>query len=183
MEKEKLKRGLIFLCCIVVVGGAFFWIESQRGKKTDAIEPTTSESSIEKSTEQVTSQSDSSSEETRGQESSEESSTEEQNKIKDFGKRMVNYETVYKRNQSIKQFLTMKCIEENTINVDPHVDKKATGEVISVAADLVDQHTYIVIAEEKVNNSSNQLMITVHYNKQLKKIDQYEIDYIRNGNQ
>lgn len=175
MDKEKVKRAAIFLCIVGVMVGSFFWIESQRGSNSK--EPATEESST----------SDSLKKETTEESLINESSTnqgehiEEQNKIKDFSNKLVNYDSVYKRNQSIKKFLTMKCIEENTIDVDPHVDVKATGKVITVANDLADQHSYIVLAEEKVNKSTNQVVISIHFNQELKKIDRYEINYIRSA--
>lgn len=177
MDKEKIKRALIFLSVVVVVGGAFFWIENQRGKQNLPNEPTTEESSST-----VSEFKESTIEESIDQEGIEISVAEEHDRISDFSNRLVNYESVYKRNQSIKSFLTMKCIEENTINVDPHVDIKATGEVKSVAADITDQHSYTVIAEENVNKSTNLLVVTIHFDPKVKKIDHYEINYIRNAN-
>jgi hypothetical protein len=175
MDKEKVKRAAIFLCIVGVMVGSFFWIESQRGSNSK--EPATEENSTSDSLKKATT------EESLINESSTNQGEhiEEQNKIKDFSNKLVNYDSVYKRNQSIKKFLTMKCIEENTIDVDPHVDVKATGKVITVANDLADQHSYIVLAEEKVNKSTNQVVISIHFNQELKKIDRYEINYIRSA--
>lgn len=175
MDKEKVKRAAIFLCIVGVMVGSFFGIESQRGSNSK--EPATEENSTSDSLKKATT------EESLINESSTNQGEhiEEQNKIKDFSNKLVNYDSVYKRNQSIKKFLTMKCIEENTIDVDPHVDVKATGKVITVANDLADQHSYIVLAEEKVNKSTNQVVISIHFNQELKKIDRYEINYIRSA--
>lgn len=176
MDKEKVKRVLIFLCAACIVGGSFFWIEHQRGKSESTTESTTQ--TTKNSTSESKVESTKSSTE-KNQTESEETIVEEQNKIRDFSKRLVNYDSVYKRNQSIKQFLTPECIEENTIDVNPHVDVKATGDVLSIANELDDEHTYFVLAEEKVNNSENKLVVTIKYNVQKKKIEQYEINYIR----
>lgn len=181
MDKEKIKRTLIFLGVVVVVGGAFFWIENQRGQQTPSSEPAIEESS---STEPISNASTSKeSTESKEHEEEEVSTAEEREQINEFSTRLVNYDSVYKRNQSIKSLLTMKCIEENTINVDPHVDMKATGEVKSVAVELTDPHSYTVIAEEKVDKSTNLLVLSIHVDSKIKKIDHYEINYIRNGNQ
>ena len=176
MDKEKVKRAAIFLCIVSVMVGAFFWIESQRGNNSK--EPATEESSTSDSMEKETTEESVINESSTSQD---EHSVEEQNRINYFSNKLVNYDSVYKRNQSIKKFLTMKCIEENTIDVDPHVDIKATGKVITVASDLTDEHSYIVLAEEKVNKSTNQVVISIHFNQELKKIDRYEINYIRSA--
>lgn len=178
MDKEKVKRVLIFLSVACILGGSFFWIERQRGETESTVESTTQTTENSNSESKPSLESSTSAEE-KDQKKSEETLLEEQNKVRDFSKRLVNYDSVYKRNQSIKPLLTTKCIEENTIDVDPHVDIKATGKVISVANDLDDKHTYLVLAEEKVNNSENKLVITIKYNVQMEKIEQYEINYIR----
>ncbi|MGO3602418.1 MAG: EF0163 family protein [Enterococcus malodoratus] len=178
MDKEKVKRVAIFLGVVCVVAAAFFWIENQRGHKNLQKEPATEESSNIDSTSVA-----SSTKESTNTEDSTISQMEEQNMIHDFSQKLVNYDSVYKRNQSIKPLLTMKCIEENTINIDPHVDMKAKGKVNSVAADIKSPHSYTVLAEEEVNKNSNPLVITIQFNPQLKKIEKYEINYIRGSNQ
>lgn len=183
MDKEKVKRALIFLGVACIVGGSFFWIENQRGHKNNSREPAVEESTRSESAQKENLQESSSHEGQGEKEESEQQSVEEQNMVNDFSKRLVNYDSVYKRNQSIKKFLTMKCIEENTIDVDPHVDVKAKGEILSVSVDLKEQHTYTVMAKETVNKSENLVVITIRIKPELKKVDQYEINYIRGGNQ
>lgn len=59
--------------------------------------------------------------------------------LKDFGHKWVNYDSVYERNQSIKDYLTEKAIEENAIDVDPHSDFEGVGEIDSIRVYYVRQ--------------------------------------------
>ena len=53
--------------------------------------------------------------------------------LKDFGHKWVNYDSVYERNQSIREYLTEKAIEDNAIDVDPHADFEGVGAIESIS--------------------------------------------------
>lgn len=98
---------------------------------------------------------------------------ETQKLLKDFAKKWVNYKDVYTRNQSVRQYLTDKCIEESAIDVDPHVEIRATGNLETIAQDIKKTNEYVLVGREHSTAGDQKIMV------QLVLTDDNKIDEIR----
>lgn len=49
--------------------------------------------------------------------------------LKDFVKKWSNFTDVYQGNQAVRKYLTEKCIQDNSIDTDPHVQMKIKGKI------------------------------------------------------
>lgn len=99
--------------------------------------------------------------------------------LKDFGHKWVNYDSVYQRNQSIKDYLTENAIEENAIDVDPHADFEGVGEIESISRQTGDTDKYILVGNEKTRGQDSILMIEVEFAEADDKIDAIRVYYVR----
>lgn len=99
--------------------------------------------------------------------------------LEDFGKKWINYATVYERNQSVKSYLTDKAIEDNAIDTDPHADFKGAGEITSISRQTNDPNKYILVGNEKTKEQDNILMIEVEFAETEDKIDVIRVYYVR----
>lgn len=99
--------------------------------------------------------------------------------LKDFGHKWVNYDSVYERNQSIKDYLTEKAIEENAIDVDPHADFEGVGEIESISRQTGNADKYILVANEKTRGQESVMMIEVEFAEDEYKIDVIQVYYVR----
>lgn len=99
--------------------------------------------------------------------------------LKDFGHKWVNYDSVYERNQSIRDYLTEKSIEENAIDVDPHADFEGVGEIKSISRKVGSTDKYILVGSEKTRGQESILMIEVEFAEDEDKIDVIRVYYVR----
>lgn len=99
--------------------------------------------------------------------------------LKDFGHKWVNYDSVYERNQSIKDYLTEKAIEDNAIDIDPHADFKGVGEIKSISRQMGNSDKYILLGSEKARGQESILMIEVEFAEDEDKIDSIRVYYVR----
>lgn len=99
--------------------------------------------------------------------------------LKDFGHKWVNYDSVYERNQSIKDYLTEKAIEDNAIDIDPHADFKGVGEIKSISRQMGNSDKYILLGSEKSRGQESILMIEVEFAEDEDKIDVIRVYYVR----
>ena len=104
----------------------------------------------------------------------EEKQVEEQQKLlKDFARKWVNYKDIYHRNQSVRKYLTDKCIEESAIDVDPHVEIHASGNLETIAQDINKPNEYVLTGREHSTAGDQKIMV------QLVLTDDNKIDDIR----
>lgn len=99
--------------------------------------------------------------------------------LKDFGHKWVNYDSVYERNQSIREYLTVTAIDENAIDVDPHADFEGVGEIESISRQTGNVDKYILVGNEKTRGQESILMIEVELAENEDKIDVIRVYYVR----
>lgn len=99
--------------------------------------------------------------------------------LKDFGYKWVNYDSVYERNQSIREYLTETAIDENAIDVDPHADFEGVGEIESISRQTGSADKYILVGNEKTRGQDSILMIEVEFAEGEDKIDEIRVYYVR----
>lgn len=98
---------------------------------------------------------------------------ERQKLLKDFARKWVNYKDIYHRNQSVRKYLTDKCIEESAIDVDPHVEIHASGNLETIAQDINKSNEYVLTGREHSTAGDQKIMV------QLVLTDDNKIDDIR----
>lgn len=99
--------------------------------------------------------------------------------LKDFGHKWVNYDSIYERNQSIKDYLTEKAIEDNAIDVDPHADFEGVGEIESISRQTGNSDKYILVGNERTRGQESILIIEVEFAQDEDKIDVIRVYYVR----
>lgn len=99
--------------------------------------------------------------------------------LKDFGHKWVNYDSIYERNQSIKDYLTEKAIEDNAIDVDPHADFEGVGEIESISRQTGNSDKYILVGNERTRGQESILIIEVEFAEDEDKIDVIRVYYVR----
>lgn len=187
-----MKKTIIGAVIIVVLGliGYNFYLGQQ---KTPVKEPqsaeTTSATKISSEEEKsLTSETTSTESSEKEKETTSTTSQEEQAKqveikpiLETFGKNWVNYDTIYKRNQSVKDLFTEKGQQENGLDSDPKVDTKATGEIKTISANLDQPNQYVLIGEERVRDMVNSIVleVTLVQEGSVYKIDKLVVNYMR----
>lgn len=101
--------------------------------------------------------------------------------LETFGENWVNYDTIYKRNQSVKDLFTEKGQQENGLDSNPKVDTKATGEIKTISATLDQPNHYVLIGEERVRDMVNSIVLEVTLIQEgaIYKIDKLVVNYMR----
>ncbi len=99
--------------------------------------------------------------------------------LKDFGRKWSNFTDVYKRNQAVREYMTNRCIEDNSIDVDPHVQMKTTGKLYQVTQDVEDPTQYLLFGEEHANDVTRFVVLQVKVLEQ--KIDAIKVYYVRSA--
>lgn len=97
--------------------------------------------------------------------------------LKSFGTNWINYETIYERNQSVRDYLTEICIKENGIDVDPHVGLRGEGKITGIYQSLDNPYQYIVVGEERVEDIVSDIILEVEVDKEQVKISNIVVNY------
>lgn len=101
-----------------------------------------------------------------------------QKMLKDFGDKWVNYDTVYNRNQSVREYLTENCIKENGIDVDPKVTFDSKGSVKDLTKSVEDNSHYLVMGKETINQNTRSIFIYVTIDQEQSKISEIKVYYV-----
>lgn len=101
--------------------------------------------------------------------------------LRSFGTKWVNYDTIWARNQSVRELLTENCIEKANIDVDPHADFESYGEITGIYKSLDNENEYTICGEENTQDQffESVLKITVIQDGDSYKIDDIVISYVR----
>ncbi|EGO8423936.1 hypothetical protein ER575_04105 [Enterococcus faecalis] len=99
--------------------------------------------------------------------------------LKDFARKWSNFTDVYKRNQAVREYMTDRCIKDNSIDVDPHVEMKTTGKLHQVTQDVDDPTQYLLFGEEHANDVTRFVVLQVKVVEQ--KIDAIKVYYVRSA--
>ncbi|MEO5296935.1 EF0163 family protein [Enterococcus cecorum] len=99
--------------------------------------------------------------------------------IEQFGEKWLNYKSVYQRNQSVRMFLTDKAVEENGIDVDPHVEEPTDGEIYQIAQNLKNEKQWLLFGRERSKGGDNFILIVLGLDDTFQQIDQMKISYVR----
>lgn len=198
---KRILTGISILMFGLVLGGvsSYFYVKSTIRAPTSTLKVKSSSSSKEeKETFVAPSESSENMQETKEQSNAQVSALEEQIRrmkdeekqqkdrqrqvyllIEQFGEKWLNYKTVYQRNQSVRMFLTDKAIEENGIDVDPHVEEPTDGEIYQIAQNLKNEKQWLLFGREQSKGGDNFILIVFGLDDSFKKIDQMKISYVR----
>lgn len=198
---KRILTGISILMFGLVLGGvsSYFYVKSTIRAPTSTLKVKSSSSSKEeKETFVAPSESSENTQETKEQSNAQVSALEEQIRrmkdeekqqkdrqrqvyllIEQFGEKWLNYKTVYQRNQSVRMFLTDKAIEENGIDVDPHVEEPTDGEIYQIAQNLKNEKQWLLFGRERSKGGDNFILIVFGLDDSFKKIDQMKISYVR----
>lgn len=75
--------------------------------------------------------------------------------------------------------MTDRCIKDNSIDVDPHVQMKTTGKLHQVTQDVDDPTQYLLFGEEHANDVTRFVVLQVKVVEQ--KIDAIKVYYVRSA--
>ena len=198
---KRILTGISILMFGLVLGGvsSYFYVKSTIRAPTSTLKVKSSSSSKEeKETFVAPSESSENMQETKEQSNAQVSALEEQIRrmkdeekqqkdrqrqvyllIEQFGEKWLNYKTVYQRNQSVRMFLTDKAIEENGIDVNPHVEEPTDGEIYQIAQNLKNEKQWLLFGRERSKGGDNFILIVFGLDDSFKKIDQMKISYVR----
>ena len=101
------------------------------------------------------------------------------NFLKDFARKWSNFTDVYKRNQAVRDYMTDRCIKDNSIDVDPHVQMKTTGKLHQVTQDIENPDQYLLFGEETTNEVTQFVLLQLKVDQEAQKIDAIKIYYVR----
>lgn len=101
------------------------------------------------------------------------------NFLKDFARKWSNFTDVYKRNQAVREYMTDRCIKDNSIDVDLHIQMKTTGKLYQVTQDVEDSTQYLLFGEEHANDVTRFVILQVKVVEQ--KIDAIKVYYVRSA--
>lgn len=101
-----------------------------------------------------------------------------QKMLKDFGDKWLNYDTVYNRNQSVREYLTKNCIKENGIDVDPKATFDSKGTVKDLTQSIDNDNRYLIIGEERIEKNTRSIFIYVTLNEEQTKISEIKVYYV-----
>ncbi|MDT2690299.1 hypothetical protein P7E30_08800 [Enterococcus gallinarum] len=177
-----MKKGIIlvfsWLCLIGFTGCHWFSSEKQKTQLTtteDTIEAVKEISETFQSTES-NSQIGSLEDETAQQ-------IDEMTKkfLKDFARKWSNFTDVYKRNQAVRDYMTDRCIKDNSIDIDPHVQINTTGKLYQVTQDVENPDQYLLFGEETTNEVTRFVLLQLKVDQESQKIDAIKIYYVRSA--
>ena len=92
-----------------------------------------------------------------------------------FGNKFLNFNSLKERNQSVKEYMTEKCQEENGINVDLDAKFRSVGKIVKVFQDT-DSEKYALLGEEDSRGVKNEVLFVVQL---VEEDGQYKIDNFR----
>lgn len=118
-----------------------------------------SNSNSKKESKPSTTQTTSSKEEEKTQESTE--LTQTLDMLEDFGNKWINYSSIYNRNQSVKELFTQQAIKDNSLNVDPHVEIRATGTITTISQSMTENNKFVLVGIEKTNNNPTKIFLEI----------------------
>ena len=99
--------------------------------------------------------------------------------IERFGEKWLNYKSIYQRNQNVKSLMTERAIQENGIEVDPHVEEPTEGEIYQIAQNLKNEKQWMLFGRERSKGGDNFILIVFGLDETLEHIDQMKISYVR----
>ncbi|HIB1918087.1 TPA: EF0163 family protein [Enterococcus faecium] len=100
--------------------------------------------------------------------------------VKDFVKKLLTYDSIDKRNQSLREYLTEKAIQENSIDVKTNAEFTSKGESEGIYQSAETKDEYLVIATEESRGMKQKDLITLRLKQENEgyKIDGFSIEYI-----
>lgn len=101
--------------------------------------------------------------------------------LKKFGQNWINYQSIYQRNQSVKQLLTEECIKENGIDSNPNVEVTSIGQLLSINKNIDDSREYVLAGLEKSGDKDQTILMKVTVADEEVKITKLKIYYIISG--
>ncbi|HHX0196048.1 EF0163 family protein [Enterococcus gallinarum] len=177
-----MKKGIIlvfsWLCLIGFTGCHWFSSEKQKTQLTtteDTIEAVKEISETFQSTEsnsQIGSLED---------ETAQQIDEMTKNFLKDFARKWSNFTDVYKRNQAVRDYMTDRCIKDNSIDIDPHVQINTTGKLYQVTQDVENPDQYLLFGEETTNEVTRFVLLQLKVDQESQKIDAIKIYYVRSA--
>lgn len=198
---KRILTGISILMFGLVLGGvsSYFYVKSTIRAPTSTLKVKSSSSSKEeKETFVAPSESSENMQETKEQSNAQVSALEEQIRrmkdeekqqkdrqrqayqlIEQFGEKWLNYKSVYQRNQSVRMFLTDKAVEENGIDVDPHVEEPTDGEIYQIAQNLKNEKQWLLFGRERSKGGDNFILIVLGLDDTFQQINQMKISYVR----
>lgn len=93
-----------------------------------------------------------------------------------FGNKFLNFNSLKERNQSVKEYMTEKCQEENGINVDLDAKFRSIGKIVKVFQDTDNEKQYALLGEEDSRGVKNEVLFVVQL---IEEDGQYKIDNFR----
>ena len=179
---RSVKKGIIlvfsWLCLIGFTGCHWFSSEKQKTQLTtteetiEAVKETSRTLQSTESNSQIGSLED---------ETAQQIDEMTKNFLKDFARKWSNFTDVYKRNQAERDYMTDRCIKDNSIDVDPHVQMKTTGKLHQVTQDIENPDQYLLFGEETTNEVTQFVLLQLKVDQEAQKIDGIKIYYIRSA--
>ena len=105
--------------------------------------------------------------------------SETQEMLEKFGRNWLNYDSIYKRNQSVKMYLSDEAIETYAIDVDPNVEIEAEGSVTNVFR--ADEYTYLITGEERSRGNFYKVFIEITLTDDFKINEFFEEKVLHDG--
>ncbi|WP_330164835.1 EF0163 family protein [Enterococcus faecalis] len=177
---RSVKKGIIlvfsWLCLIGLTGCHWFSSEKQKTQLTtteetiEAVKETSGTLQSTESNSQIGSLED---------ETAQQIDEMTKNFLKDFARKWSNFTDVYKRNQAVRDYMTDRCIKDNSIDVDPHVQMKTTGKLHQVTQDIENPDQYLLFGEETTNEVTQFVLLQLKVDQEAQKIDAIKIYYVR----
>lgn len=100
--------------------------------------------------------------------------------LQDFGKRWLNCDSIYQRNQSVRDFFTEEAIANYSIDFDPKVEFEATGKITLVTQSMSKENSYLLLGEESARGSWNKVILELELTEgEEPKISQMTVNYMR----
>lgn len=93
-----------------------------------------------------------------------------------FGNKFLNFNSLKDRNQSVKEYMTEKCQEENGINVDLDAKFCSVGKIVKVFQDTDNEKQYALLGKEDSRGVKNEVLFVVQL---VEEDGQYKIDNFR----
>jgi hypothetical protein len=165
MKKKLITIGSLLLVLIVISFIAFF--PSRTGTKKES-KPSTTQTTYSKEKEEKT-----------------QYSTNNNNKnlamLEDFGNKWINYSSIYNRNQSVKELFTQQAITDNSLNVDPHVEIRATGTITTISQSMTEDNKFVLVGIEKTNNNPTKIFLEIEIEEKNNQplISKLTVSYVR----
>ncbi|OTO05338.1 hypothetical protein A5883_002330 [Enterococcus sp. 5B3_DIV0040] len=75
--------------------------------------------------------------------------------------------------------MTERCIQDNSIDVDPYVQIKTTGKLHQITQDVDNSDQYLLFSEEHANEVKRFVLLQVNIVEQ--KIDAIKVYYVRSA--